>query len=495
VDLTKPQDVGAGTSVTVGKAVTLASGTAGQPITLTTTATPNVSVRLPDATTVLAPAGWDGKINPPTVGTSAGTPPSGFSVGGTVIEVGSSTAVLLFDRPATIVLTGVSGPVGYRPSGSDQWVTIDPCGAGGASFPGACSSFDPVTNTTTITTYHFTAFGSLTAARGTALPVQQTIAATATGISCFAYSGPTTSVAAFTTFFSATVAGINQFMVPAGTYSSWFRAAPSFATMTSLAEGDVICIDGPAGSNVFVSGAAGGSTPPASPPATPAAVTTNTTLTGIYCFTYAGPATAVADFTTRFNSAIEAVNRLNFPDGKFSSWFAAAPSFSTITSLNSGDVICVAAAAGTSVFDTSRNTQPSPAPAITSLNVSTGPAAGGTAVVITGTGFTGATGVTFGGTPARAFSVVNSTTINATTPAGSGSVAVVVLHAAGNATRAAGFTYQSASATTIYVVQAGDTLTGIATRFNTTVAVLSQLNGITDPSLIQIGQTLIVPVA
>ena len=48
-------------------------------------------------------------------------------------------------------------------------------------------------------------------------------------------------------------------------------------------------------------------------------------------------------------------------------------------------------------------------------------------------------------------------------------------------------------ATTTYVVRSGDTLARIATRFNTTVAVLSRLNGITNANLIYVGQTLQVP--
>jgi LysM repeat protein len=46
-----------------------------------------------------------------------------------------------------------------------------------------------------------------------------------------------------------------------------------------------------------------------------------------------------------------------------------------------------------------------------------------------------------------------------------------------------------------YVVQAGDTLQKIAQRFGTTVAQLVQLNSLTNPNLISIGQTLIVPAA
>jgi putative chitinase len=45
-----------------------------------------------------------------------------------------------------------------------------------------------------------------------------------------------------------------------------------------------------------------------------------------------------------------------------------------------------------------------------------------------------------------------------------------------------------------YVVQPGDTMFGIANRFNTTVAALAQLNGIVNPNIIRVGQRLIVPV-
>ena len=44
-----------------------------------------------------------------------------------------------------------------------------------------------------------------------------------------------------------------------------------------------------------------------------------------------------------------------------------------------------------------------------------------------------------------------------------------------------------------YVVQAGDTLSGIAARFGTTVANLVSLNNISDPNLIYVGQVLKIP--
>jgi hypothetical protein len=56
-------------------------------------------------------------------------------------------------------------------------------------------------------------------------------------------------------------------------------------------------------------------------------------------------------------------------------------------------------------------------PVVTSLSPTSGPAAGGTKVTLTGTGFTGAKAVSFSSIPATSFSVTNDTTIVATTPA------------------------------------------------------------------------------
>jgi PKD repeat protein len=81
-------------------------------------------------------------------------------------------------------------------------------------------------------------------------------------------------------------------------------------------------------------------------------------------------------------------------------------------------------------------------PHIDSIAPATGLAAGGTAVVIRGAGFTGATGVTFGGVAGTAFSVTNDNQIAVTTAAhATGVVDVVVASPNGALTAVGGFTY------------------------------------------------------
>lgn len=164
VNLAVPQTVGT-VHLLVEKAVQLSSGSSTQPIILKNTSLTNAVVAIPDDTTILAPAGWNAKINPPKTASPSGAPPSGFSIGSTVIEVGSPDVVLLFDKPVTFTLSGVTGDMAYKAAGTTDWVRITTtCGGtfenpANPAFPSECSISNGLD--TRIVTYHFTAFGEL----------------------------------------------------------------------------------------------------------------------------------------------------------------------------------------------------------------------------------------------------------------------------------------------------------------------------------------------
>ena len=73
-----------------------------------------------------------------------------------------------------------------------------------------------------------------------------------------------------------------------------------------------------------------------------------------------------------------------------------------------------------------------PRPRVIALSLTVGPASGGSSVTITGTGFTGATAVSFGGAAAAGFAVGSDSSITAATPVtGAGTVKVTVTTAGG----------------------------------------------------------------
>lgn len=111
-----------------------------------------------------------------------------------------------------------------------------------------------------------------------------------------------------------------------------------------------------------------------------------------------------------------------------------------------------------------------PAPTISSFNPTT--AATGATIVITGTNLTGATAVSFGGTPAASFTVVSGTTINAVVGAGSsGSVAVTTN---GGTASMPGFTFIPSPVITSFTPTSGtvgDVITINGSNFSGTTSV------------------------
>ncbi len=172
------------------------------------------------------------------------------------------------------------------------------------------------------------------------------------------------------------------------------------------------------------------------------------------------------------------INGLGFVSGSTTVSFGSTPA-TNVTFVNATQITCTSPAgtgtvdvrvstpAGTSAINSPADRftyAAAAAPTVTGLDTKTGPVVGGTAVTITGTGFTGATGVKFGATSvaAGAFTVINDTTITCTSPAGTaGTVDVTVTTSGGTSainSPADQFTYTVAA----------PTVTGLDTKTGTT---------------------------
>jgi hypothetical protein len=85
------------------------------------------------------------------------------------------------------------------------------------------------------------------------------------------------------------------------------------------------------------------------------------------------------------------------------------------------------------------------APTITNLSSSSGPTGGGNTITLTGTGFTSAYAVSFGGTAASSFTVNSDTSLTVTVPPGSAGAVGVVVTSTGGDSAAASYTYNATS--------------------------------------------------
>ena len=95
------------------------------------------------------------------------------------------------------------------------------------------------------------------------------------------------------------------------------------------------------------------------------------------------------------------------------------------------------------------NTTINIAPAVTGISPASGLAAGGTSVIITGTGFNGATAVNFGDAAATSFTVNSDTQITAIDPAGSGVIDVTVVTVDGTSATSSADQFMYNVATTV----------------------------------------------
>ena len=107
-------------------------------------------------------------------------------------------------------------------------------------------------------------------------------------------------------------------------------------------------------------------------------------------------------------------------------------------------------------------------PVLTSFSPGSGPAAGATTVVITGTNLTGATGVTFAGTNATSYTVNSDAQITAITAAGSGAGTVVVLNPSGSGISSTNFTYIPPATSFTFTGPTGGALNAASGNFTVT---------------------------
>ncbi len=165
--------------------------------------------------------------------------------------------------------------------------------------------------------------------------------------------------------------------------------------------------------------------------------------TGTKLFTYVqGPPTVTAispNTGTTLGGTFVTITGTNFTGATSVTIGGNAPTAVTFVSSTSITATTTAHAAGlasvavTTPAGTGTGTNlfnfitPLSAPVVTSVTASSGPPGGGTVVTIAGSGFTGATAVTFGATPATIFTVNSPTSITATSPVGTGIVNVTVV--------------------------------------------------------------------
>lgn len=124
-------------------------------------------------------------------------------------------------------------------------------------------------------------------------------------------------------------------------------------------------------------------------------------------------------------------------------------------------------------------------PNVTSISPTTGSIGGGTIVTINGTGFTGATAVSFGGTPATTFTVNSDIKITATAPAhAAGTISIAVTTPAGTSpdTSADNFVYGTVAPSVTSVSPTGGPIVG-----GNTVTVNG--SGLTGATLVTFGGT------
>ncbi|KAB8066534.1 IPT/TIG domain-containing protein [Janthinobacterium violaceinigrum] len=334
------------------------------------------------------------------------SPTSGPAAGGTTVTISGTNF-----SGATAVRFGATAATGFTVNSATQITATAPAGtgtvdvrvttAGGTSATGAADQFT------------YVAVPTVTSLSPTAGPIAGGSTVTVSGTN---FSGATAVTFGGTAAIGFTVNSATQITAtaPAGSGTVDVRVTTVGGTSATSAADQFTYVAVPVVSSI---------SPTAGPAAGGATVTiSGTNFSGATAVTFGG--TAATGFTV--NSATQIT--------------ATAPA-------GSGTVdVSITTIGGTSATSAADQFTYVAAPVVSSISPTSGPAAGGSTVTISGTNFSGATAVTFGGAAASGFTVNSATQITATAPPGVGTVDVRVTTAGGtSATGAADqFTYIAA---------------------------------------------------
>ncbi len=508
-----------GTSLNGATAVTFggitASFTIGSDTSISATApahaagTVDVAVTTPSGTSTTVASDQFTYISPPTVTTIS--PSSGKAAGGTVVTItgtnfnGASAVKFGATAATAFTVNGATSISATAPAGAAGVVDVTVTSVGGTSATSAADQFTYIAPPTV------TAIAPVAGAvgGGTSVTITGTSLTGATAVNFGASAATSFTVNGATSISATSPAGtgtVNVTVTTAGGTSATgssdhftYQGAPTVTaiapaagavgggtsvtiTGTNFTAASAVNFGGAAAAAFTVNGATSiSATSPAGTGTVDVTVTTpvGTSATGAADqFTYdsAPTVTAIAPaigavaggtVVTITGTNFTAASAVNFGGAAAASFTVnGATSISATSPAGTGTVdVTVTTPGGTSVTSAADQFSYSAVPTIVSVSPNGGPPAGGTAVTITGTNFTGATAVNFGGTAAASFTVVNSTSITTTSPAGNnGTVDVTVTSSNGTSATSATdhFTYLSPKATQQGAKLVGSGFTGAA---------------------------------
>ena len=478
-NLTGASAVKFGTTVATGVTVTSATS-----VTATAPAgsgTVDVTVTTPGGSSATSSADQFTYVVSATPTVTGLSPTSGPTAGGTSVTVtgtnfGSVTAVKFGTVAATATVTSATSITATAPAGSGT-VDVTVTGSAGTSATSGADQFTYTTSAATISAVGTLASKSGTATTTLAVTPQHVgdllllvVKTTSTTISASSVGGggvgtwtraegPYTGYAGHDLeIWTGTVATTGS-----STITVTFSASVS-ATYTELAAQEFSASSGSStawGLDTAAGISNASSTTVTSPPLTPSG-------SGELYLAYDGVAnTGSAGTTSGFTYSVTSDADVATYDTSVST--AVQPTAKQSPAGVSG-AVAVLVEASSSV----------PAPTVSGLNPASGPTAGGTSVVITGTNLTGASAVKFGTAPATGVTVNSATSVTATAPAGSGTVDVTVTTPGGTSGTGAAdqFTYTVSTTPTVSAVSpssgpvsGGTSVTVTGTNFSGVTAV------------------------